>query len=171
MGRRKVCTLNQKHTKVTETLVCFFCSGLCAVRSFELSCSRRCYRRKCYRHRYCRHRNCCRSYCRDSCWFRRCSRKSRPAVRAQPVQLLHCTAGCAHGNHAPCKAGRIPPQGVQRENSPLSWPGHPPSLPPNTGWKDPQERNRELLTGGPALPRAPLGPGAPTLPWRRAQRP
>lgn len=32
------------------------------------------------------------------------------------------------------------------------------------------ETPREILTGGPALPRAPLGPGAPTLPCRRAQR-
>lgn len=44
-----------------------------------------------------------------------------------------------------------------------------PPLPPNHPGS-PADTRRELLTGGPALPRAPLGPGAPTLPWRGAQR-
>lgn len=51
---------------------------------------------------------------------------------------------------------------------PLTWPSRPISK--RGLGRALAENHSEVLTGGPALPRAPLGPGAPTLPCRRAQR-
>lgn len=78
---------------------------------------------------------------------------TRPAAPGKPVAPWQRKTESSEGEHPhPCPR--------------LAWPPLPPA---HRSAGAPAEKQSEVLTGGPALPRAPLGPGAPTLPWRTAQ--
>lgn len=78
---------------------------------------------------------------------------TRPAAPGKPVAPWQRRTERSEGEHRhPCPR--------------LAWPPLPPA---HRSAGAPAEKQSEVLTGGPALPRAPLGPGAPTLPWRTAQ--